>query len=193
MQQRASGSGTPGPTVTRPGEEPGTILIVDDHEPFCINLGRSFQELGFSTCVSTQLQEAEIFAETSDLFLIVTELRLQGCWAFDFVDRLRARQPHCPVAIATVYPSVATAVRAVQMGFAGYLGKPVSARMILDAVSGPATPAQAPDPWPTLDRTIWEYINQVFVVSGTMAETARRLGLDRRSLRRMLAKHPPMR
>jgi ActR/RegA family two-component response regulator len=47
--------------------------------------------------------------------------------------------------------------------------------------------------WPSLDRTIWEYINQVVVGAGTLSEAARRLGVDRRSLRRMLAKYPPSR
>jgi len=45
----------------------------------------------------------------------------------------------------------------------------------------------------TLDRAIWEYINYSVDVAGSIAAAARNLGLDRRSLRRMLAKYAPAR
>jgi ActR/RegA family two-component response regulator len=45
--------------------------------------------------------------------------------------------------------------------------------------------------WPSLDRAIWDYLNQVFLASGSMSEAARRLKVDRRSLRRMLGKQAP--
>jgi ActR/RegA family two-component response regulator len=38
---------------------------------------------------------------------------------------------------------------------------------------------------------IWQYINDVYASAGSMSEAARRLGLDRRSLRRMLNRTPP--
>jgi two-component system response regulator RegA len=91
---------------------------------------------------------------------------------------------------------VATAVRAVRLGFDAYLAKPIDPRCIAGLLEGcgrPAAPVEPPDTeaWPSLDRTIWELVNQVVAVSGSLSEAARRLGLDRRSLRRMLAKYPP--
>ena len=81
----------------------------------------------------------------------------------------------------------------MRAGIAVYVAKPVTAEMVLAALGDGADWAQAPaDPcWPSLDRTIWEYINQVLVEAGSISEAARRLRIDRRSLRRMLAKHPP--
>ena len=58
---------------------------------------------------------------------------------------------------------------------------------------GTASESEGSYTWPTLNRTIWEYLNQVYVSAGSMSEAARRLGLHRRSLRRMLAKYPPAR
>jgi two-component system response regulator RegA len=170
------------------------VLIIDNHDAFCLSLGRSFREIGFGAWLSSDLQQARAICDGSAPALIITELQVEGQWAFDFIPELRERASTCSVAIATVHPSVATAVRAVRMGFEGYFAKPVSASGMLDLI-GDRAPLEVRDSrnWPSLDRTIWEYINQVFTDAGTMSEAARRLGLDRRSLRRMLAKFPPAR
>jgi two-component system response regulator RegA len=176
----------------------GSVVIIDNQDAFCLNLGRSFRQLGLPTWLTEDPAEARALIAESPPALIVTELRVAGQWAFDFIEEFRGMHPTCPVVICTVYPSVATAVRAVRMGFDGYVAKPVAARTILELVKVEAEPEpEEPDEpeanWPSLDRTIWEYINQVYVTAGTMSEAARRLGLDRRSLRRMLAKYPPSR
>ncbi|HXU61884.1 MAG TPA: two-component system response regulator, partial [Polyangia bacterium] len=100
-------------------------------------------------------------------------------------------------AVVTAYPSVASAVQFTRMGFAGYLVKPASPEAVLSAVAGTPEPAEAADvsdlEWPSLDRTIWEYLNQVHAWAGSLSAAARHLRIDRRSLRRMLAKYPPVR
>jgi ActR/RegA family two-component response regulator len=45
----------------------------------------------------------------------------------------------------------------------------------------------------TLDRAVWEYIARTVETAGTLSGGARRLGIDRRSLKRMLKKYPPRR
>jgi ActR/RegA family two-component response regulator len=48
------------------------------------------------------------------------------------------------------------------------------------------------DPTPmSLDRAIWEYLNQTLVETGSISAAARRLRVDRTSLKRMLRKEPP--
>ena len=45
---------------------------------------------------------------------------------------------------------------------------------------------------PTLDRVEWEHIGRVLAdCGGNITQTARLLGLDRRTLRRKLGKYPP--
>jgi two-component system response regulator RegA len=47
---------------------------------------------------------------------------------------------------------------------------------------------------PTLDRLEWEHIQRVLSdTGGNISESARLLGIDRRSLQRKLAKFPPSR
>jgi two-component system response regulator RegA len=173
-----------------------SVLIVDDHEPFSTGLARSFRALGATVWVATDYSAAGVIAETSKLELIVTELRVGRQWSFEQIGRFKQTGAG-RVVIATVYPSVATAVRSVRLGFDAYVAKPTSARNILESIDlaedGRIDDQTAASAWPSLDRTIWEYLNEVFMEAGTMSEAARRLGLDRRSLRRMLAKYPPAR
>jgi two-component system, response regulator RegA len=174
-----------------PSLESRSVLIIDD-EP-CPPLGPAFQRLGYETWQVTEPAHASACAVDPPA-LIVTELRVAGHSVFDFRTELCARYPDSPVVIATRYPSIATAVQSVRAGFTGYVAKPVAAQALLQLVAAEAEPlANAEASWPTLDRTIWEYINQVYAAAGSMSEAARRLGIDRCSLRRMLTKYPPPR
>ena len=177
-------------------ESVDSVLIVDQHDAFLVNLGQSFRSLGVEVCVAKDYAAAKLMAQKLVPQLIVSELKVGTEWAFEHVQKLKILSPGCRTVIATVYPSVATAVRAVKLGFDAYLPKPVWARQILMSL-GPGEGGDNRDSescaWPSLDRTIWEYLNEVYVEAGTMSEAARRLRLDRRSLRRMLAKHPPAR
>jgi len=181
------------------GAIPRAVLIVDDHEMFRSNMASAFRRLGWEVWVTSDHHAAVDVALDCHPRLIVTELRIGNYWALKLVTKIKAVSPHSKIVIATIYPSVATAVRAMRSGFDAYFAKPVEAEVIIEAAFAQACSAVAPpddlpsppDRLPTLNRTIWEYLNQVFVQAGTMAEAARRLGIDRRSLRRMLARHPP--
>ena len=172
-----------------------TILIVDNQDAFTDGLARSFQGSGWSTSFCPRPQDVRELVATTQPALIVSEVRLEGQWAFDVVESLGSAP--CPIVIVTAYPSVATAVQALRRGAAGYVAKPVDTHTILQ-LAGLASADQPPpvipdDEWPSLDRTIWEYINQVLSSAGSIAEAARRLRVDRRSLKRMLSKYPPAR
>jgi len=98
--------------------------------------------------------------------------------------------------VVTSFPSVASAFQLARIGVAGYFAKPVAAATLLQIVrsrSGeqPFGPDDELPGWQSLNRAVWEYLSQVYVSAGSMAEAARRLRIDRRSLRRMLGKYPP--
>jgi two-component system response regulator RegA len=167
-----------------------SVLIVDDQEMFAQSLRGSFARAGFEARHVKDFSSASTVASEIQPELIVSEMRIDGKWIFDSAETLR--QSGSRIAIATAYPSVATAIRAVREGFDGYMGKPATVDSILAAISGTHVVQDAREPsWPSLDLTIWEYINRVYVEAGSMSEAARRLRLDRRSLRRMLSKYPP--
>jgi two-component system, response regulator RegA len=186
-------------TATAPRESPATtapsVLIIDDNRVFSSRLGDSFRSLLWSVRLASDYGAAQAACAAGGPRLIVSEIKIGAQWVFEHLAALRALSPGSRFAIATAYPSVATAVRATRLGADGYFSRPVQAgdivRAVFDDVDGEGGLA-APG-WPSLNRTIWEYLNQVFVAAGTMSEAARRLGIDRRSLRRMLARYPPVR
>jgi len=125
--------------------------------------------------------------------LVVAEYRLAGKSVVDLLDRV-PRALWARLVIVTAYGSVASAVRAVKLGVGGYLVKPARGAHVLRAAGhDTAVVDEASAPCLSLDRAIWEVLNEAIEQVGTVSGAARRLGLHARSLRRMLAKYPPAR
>jgi two-component system response regulator RegA len=126
--------------------------------------------------------------------LVVAEYRQLGKSVADLLERVPPAL-WSRLVIVTAYGSVASAVRAVKLGVAGYLVKPARGAQVLHAAGYHAGAAveDAGDAYLSLDRAIWEVLNEAVEQAGTVSGAARRLGLHARSLRRMLAKYPPAR
>jgi two-component system response regulator RegA len=126
--------------------------------------------------------------------LVVLELNFpDGTW-FDALNAVQLSAQGARVVVVTGSGSIASAVEAVRSGVTAYLVKPVTAEHILTAADRDHTPQLDPDSGGmSLDRAIWEYLTQTVAACGSIAGAARSLGLDRRSLRRMLSKNPPIR
>ncbi len=189
-----------GAIVERPSR--GVAVLVDEDAAAIGRLRGGLASQGIELCVVNDLAGLGGRLHGLAPVVIVTEMRLRDGTAFDVLAE-RLATP-APVVIATHYGSIASAVRAIRMGAAGYLAKPADAAQILSAAgistAGPAEPGPASVGGPpsgcdrlTLDRAIWEVINQALDEAGTISGAARRLGLHARSLRRMLAKHAPPR
>lgn len=125
--------------------------------------------------------------------LVVAEYRLAGKCVLDLLEAV-PRELWPRLVIVTSYGSVASAVRAIKLGVGGYLVKPASGVHVLRAAGHEApAPDETPASYLSLDRAIWEVLNEAVEQAGTVSGAARRLGLHARSLRRMLAKYPPAR
>jgi two-component system response regulator RegA len=176
-----------------------SVLLIDESELSLRALARGLVDLGSNVWTARTFEAAHFILRTCAPSYVVSELRIEGRWLAEFVADVAAKVPIDRFVVATAYPSVATAVRFTRLGVAAYFAKPVSPQALLDGLATQAKPgpgaSAAPEPfvWPTLDRTIWEYLSEVHASAGSISEAARRLGLDRRSLRRMLAKRPPPR
>jgi len=98
----------------------------------------------------------------------------------------------------TGYASIATAVEAINLGANDYLAKPVDTQMLLKTLTLKTTDsedihvANEPDNRPmSTERLEWEHIHQVLNSNdGNVSETARKLGMHRRTLQRKLKKKP---
>ena len=184
--------------MTRPPQPAlPSILLIDDNEPLRDALARGFAAKGVSVSTASSFSAAAILTRRSLPSFVASEIRIGSHTLFDYLREVSALLPPHRVAVVTAYPSIATAVRCTKIGLAAYVPKPISACDLLKELAERPEPEGQDDEttttWPSLDRTIWEYIHRVHCSAGSISEAARRLGLHRRSLRRMLSKYPPAR
>ena len=125
----------------------------------------------------------------------VIDLRLDGESGLEVARALRARLPEIRILILTGYGSITTAVDAMRLGAVDYLSKPADTGQIEAALfSAPevAVQEESEAPVPSLERVEWEHMQRVLRDSGgNISATARKLGIERRTLQRKLQKYPP--
>lgn len=170
------------------------MLIVDDDPTLCRVLARAMEGRGFSVMVAHDVAQAIRIAEESPPRYVIVDLRMPGPSGLALVRWLRAIDAGVRIVVLTGYASVATAIEAIKIGATHYLAKPARVDEIIaafDRLSGNANiyVSEAPAP---VARVEWEHIQRVLAErGGNITETAKVLGIDRRTLQRKLAKHPP--
>ena len=110
--------------------------------------------------------------------------RRLGAVAWLHENRLSRR-----IVVVTDHDSVASAVRCAQLGVDGYYVK----RSLLFWPPAEYVEVQEHGRPMPLARAVWEYVNRAVGEAGSITAAAEQLGLDRRSLRRMLGKYAPPR
>jgi two-component system response regulator RegA len=123
----------------------------------------------------------------------VIDLRLGDGNGLDVIARLKERRPDARGIVLTGYGNIATAVSAVKLGAFDFLAKPADADEIHAALAATRDSRPQPPENPmSADRVRWEHIQRVYeLCNRNVSETARRLGMHRRTLQRILAKRAP--
>ncbi|HMF44698.1 MAG TPA: response regulator [Polyangia bacterium] len=169
------------------------MLLVDDDEVFRERLASALRQRGQEVVTASDGEQAVRVAGRGKLASAVVDLRMPGMSGTDLVPHLLRLQPDLRVVVLTGYGSIASAVEAMRLGAHNYVSKPADADDVLAAVTGdarPVPPAAAPPP--TLARAEWEHIQRILGdTGGNVSETARRLGITRRTLQLKLKKYPP--
>lgn len=175
-------------------EEPGpSLVIVEDDATFARTLQRSFERRGYRVRIASDPAELEALLAAETPERAVVDLKLGTASGLPCVARLHAADPDMLIVVLTGYASIATAVEAIKLGACQYLVKPSNTDDI-EAAFGKAS-ADANVPLATRSTSIktreWEMINETLVATGfNISETARRLGMHRRTLARKLEKRP---
>jgi len=179
------------PTNTRP------LLIIDDDTTFVRVLARALISRGFEVLTATGTDEARALTRRHHPRYCVLDLKVGEENGLRLIPELHALVPDMRILLLTGYASIATAVEAIKRGAHDYLSKPVDAdavmRALLDGDSSPGDDdvMDAPEAPLALRRLEWEHIQRVLTeCDGNISETARRLGMHRRTLQRKLSKHP---
>lgn len=170
-----------------------TLLLVDDDETFCRVLGGALESRGFAVRTAHDAPAGIAAAEAEPPEYAVVDLKMPGPSGLELVARLHALDPHTRIVVLTGYASIATAVEAIKLGAVQYLAKPADADQVVAAFEKLEGDARAPvEPRPlSVARLEWEHIQKILLeCGGNISETARRLGMHRRTLQRKLAKRP---
>jgi two-component system response regulator RegA len=123
----------------------------------------------------------------------VVDLKMPGPSGLELVRRLKELDEHTRVVVLTGYASIATAVESIKLGAVHYLAKPADADEVVAALQREAGDSDIQvDAKPlSVARLEWEHIQKVLLeCQGNVSETARRLGMHRRTLQRKLNKRP---
>ncbi|MEO1657895.1 MAG: ActR/PrrA/RegA family redox response regulator transcription factor [Pseudomonadota bacterium] len=173
--------------------EDASCLIVDDDLPFRTRLGRAMEKRGFVPMLAEGAAEAkELIRQKAPTFAVV-DLRLEDGDGIDIVNFLHEQRADARAVILTGYGNITTAVAAVKAGAIDYLAKPADADDVYKALLAKEGELPEPPENPmSADRVRWEHIQRVYELCGhNVSETARRLGMHRRTLQRILAKRAP--
>lgn len=170
------------------------FLLVDDDITFSTTLSRSLKRRGYIVVIAHSVEDALLCCEDFTPDKAVIDLKLETRSGLSLIPLLRDRFPALRMIVLTGYSSIATTVDAIKMGADNYLQKPAGTREILSAFDDNSAISQVPldtlSP-PSLDRIEWEHIQRVLTEnSGNISETARQLGMHRRTLQRKLQKRP---
>lgn len=169
------------------------LLLVDDDRMFCQVLSAALERRGFEVHAAHSVTEGLAAAEGDPPEYAVVDLKMPGPSGLELVKRLKELDTHTRIVVLTGYASIATAVEAIKLGAVHYLSKPADADEIVASFqrdSGNATVPVEAKSLP-LSRLEWEHIQKVLTeCGGNISETARRLGMHRRTLQRKLSKRP---
>ncbi|MEM1410507.1 MAG: ActR/PrrA/RegA family redox response regulator transcription factor [Pseudomonadota bacterium] len=173
--------------------EDASCLIVDDDLPFRTRLGRAMEKRGFVPQLAEGVIEAKALIREKAPAFAVVDLRLGDGDGIELVNFLHEQRVDSRAVILTGYGNITTAVAAVKAGAIDYLAKPADADDVQKALLAPDGQLPAPPDNPmSADRVRWEHIQRVYELCGhNVSETARRLGMHRRTLQRILAKRAP--
>jgi len=187
MQDSASDTDRAGPATDM------SLLLVDDDKPFLTRLARAMEGRGYAVRIADSVAAGMAAVEEAAPAFAVIDLRLGDGNGLDVIARLKERRPDARGVVLTGYGNIATAVSAVKLGAFDFLAKPADADEIHAALAAQRDARPQPPENPmSADRVRWEHIQRVYeLCSRNVSETARRLGMHRRTLQRILAKRAP--
>lgn len=169
------------------------LVIVEDDVAFARALQRSLERRGYRVWVARGPEELDALLPDATPGYAVVDLKLGTASGLPCVQRLHAHDPAMLIVVLTGFASIATAVEAIKLGACHYLAKPSNTDDIEAAFRRAAGDAAVPigERATSIKTLEWERINETLVETGfNISETARRLGMHRRTLARKLEKRP---
>lgn len=170
-----------------------SILFVDDELLPQRWFERCFTDAGYRVYTADSRGMALDAVDAYRPAIVATDLRIGTEWGIELVRDVKAIAPATRVALVSGWVTVATTAEAMRAGCELVMGKPLHPEELRarleqgDDDSG----LQCHERPPSLARATYEHAMRVFTdARGNMSEAARRLGIHRQSLQRLLRKPP---
>ena len=181
---------SPEKAAPQPPAKPRCLLIVEDDPHLAETLAGAFARRGYEIHTATREESAIALARRVLPSHALVDLKLAEGSGLGVVKALAEFEAPPAIVVLTGFAAVATAVEAIKLGATQYLAKPATAREIEAAFShraGMAMP-EIEVPQVGVKAQEWELIQRTLAETGfNISETARRLGMHRRTLARKLA------
>jgi len=172
--------------------EDRVLLLVEDDEAFARTLGRSFERRGYTVLHASNLAETQAVLAGHSPGYAVVDLKLDGeASGLACVQALHTHDDEMLIVVLTGFASIATAVEAIKLGACHYLAKPSNTDDIEAAFSRSEgnVDVELTNRATSIKTLEWERIHETLAETGfNISETARRLGMHRRTLARKLGK-----
>jgi len=168
------------------------LLVVEDDDAFARTLHRSFERRGYRVLRATDIEGVKALLAGPAPGYAVVDLKLAGgASGLACVQLLHEHAPGMVIVVLTGYASIATAVEAIKLGARHYLAKPANTDDIEAAFARAEgdTEVELTERQTSIKTLEWERIHEMLAETGfNISETARRLGMHRRTLARKLEK-----
>lgn len=170
------------------------VLLIDDDTTFRERLAISLRKRGYEAHCTDGSGALAAAAATQPAALLI-DLKMPEQTGLELIPQLKSLLPLARIVVLTGYGSIATAMEATRQGAADYLTKPAGIQQIQAALDGRPPPPKTQNlEVPSLDQVEWEHLQRVLAdCDNNISQTAKLLGIDRRSLQRKLAKYAPHR
>ncbi|MEN0059903.1 MAG: response regulator [Bdellovibrio sp.] len=166
------------------------LMLIEDDKNLREVLSEELQERGLNIQAYAEIPSLQGVEQPDGVLL---DLRVGSENGLNFLRDLKAAFPEAKVVVMSGFGSVASAVRAMQLGAHSFIAKPVTADMILKSFSDKVTTEEeVPQEEVSLAKMEREYIDYILQSSdGNITQAAKKLGLHRQSLQRKLRKNIP--
>ncbi|MEW6530433.1 MAG: UDP-3-O-acyl-N-acetylglucosamine deacetylase [Thermodesulfobacteriota bacterium] len=110
------------------------ILIVDDQEEILLSLGGILQDEGHEVITARDGQEALHLVQSDSPTVVFLDIWIPGIDGLQTLKAIKRLDPQCSVIMMSGHGTIETAVKAIKLGAADYLEKPLNLEDVLHLV-----------------------------------------------------------
>jgi two-component system response regulator RegA len=174
------------------------ILVVDDEQLVRDYLAQGIALRGYQVRAAGSRQAALEIVKAWRPDAAAVDVHLPDGSGLALLPALREANAEVRIVVMSGFGTIRSSVDALKAGAVDYLCKPLTFEDVIrvldptSASSSAMSTQRSRDSQMTLEQARWEHIQRTLVAtSNNISESARRLGIRRQSLQRMLQKRPP--